>query len=418
MSQDTRKSESPSLLSQQFNPSSPALTANPYNFYSQARREEPVFFSPLLNTWIVTRYEDAMTVLKDHERFGVVVQQTRFNLLTPEVQALLDSYPIWKNPNISTSDPPDHTRLRTAIARAFSPKRISSLEPYIQTCANQLIDNVASRGQMDFVEDFAAPYPVLLIGDLLRIPEEDRLQIRLWETEMLSLLFAPPSPEEQLVPAQNTVLLLSYIQNMAEERSRAPQDDLISDLYRAGEAGEIPLTTAEVSSLLFILMVGGIDTTTKFLINCLFHLLEQRSDAWEALVHNRELIPLFIEEALRFDPPVLTIPRIAKEDVVIGGKEIHRGAVIQVLPGSANHDEARFRDSELFDPFGEQSRRHLAFGYGIHVCIGAPLVRLAGRIALEQLSQRLPSLHLIADQPFNYTPGLRGLSQLLVEWNI
>src|SRR5438270_13340567 len=168
---------------------------------------------------------------------------------------------------------------------------------------------------------------------------------------------------------------------MAEQRRTDPQDDLISDLLRAAEAGEAPLSPLEVASLLHILLLAGFETTVKFLGNCVSHLLS-RPEHWQALVANPGSIPQVVEEALRFDTPVLTTLRLAREEVIIGGKTIPQGARVQVELASANHDEAKFSDPETFHPAQEQQNRHLTFGYGVHFCIGSPLARLEGRVAL------------------------------------
>ena len=236
---------------------------------------------------------------------------------------------------------------------------------------------------------------------------------------MMTLLYAAPPADEQLPYARNGVALLDYIYELAQQRSRDPQDDLISDLSRAAEAGEVPLSPLEIAGLLHILLLAGFETTVKFIGNCMYHLLSPR-EHWEALVANPESIPQVVEEALRFDTPVLTTLRVAREEVILGGKTLPQGTRVQVVLTSANHDEEKFPDAETFCPALEQPNRHLAFGYGVHFCIGSPLARLEGRVALEQLSQRLPSLRLVPGQDIGYTPNLvlHGLKQLLVEWDL
>ena len=405
-------------LDQEFSPLSPTFIAHPYAFYAHARKTEPVFFSSFLNAWIVTCYEDVIAVLKDHQRFAIT-DQIGTGKLTPQVLGLLGASPLMRAPTLVSLDPPEHTRLRGNLTRAFSAQRIASLEPSIRAIANRLIDQMVPQGQGNFMEQFASPYPLQVIESLLNVPEADTGKIQSWSEDLMTLLLAPPPPDEQLSYAQNAVALLDYIYEMAQQRRREPQEDLISDLLRAAEAGEASLSPPEVAGLLYILLLGGFKTTGILLGNCLYRLLAQR-EHWEALGANPGSIPQVVEEVLRFDPPVLATQRIAREDVIVGGKNIPQGARVQVVTGSANHDEAKFPDAETFHPAQEQQNRHLTFGYGVHFCIGSPLARLEGRVALEQLSQRLPSLRLVPGQDVRYTPNLffHGLKQLLVEWDL
>ena len=405
-------------LGQQYCPLSPTHTANPYAFYAQARKEEPIFFSPIMNAWVVSRYEDCLIILKDHQRFAGMTVQLGYNQLTPEVQTLLRTSASGKLPTaLSSLEPPEHTRLRGSVAKAFTAQHLVSMEPQVRTYANQLIDRCTPWKQMDVVEHFTTPYPIMVIGDLLKIPEADRELLQHWTENVMTLLFASPPHKQQLACAQEMVAMFSYVRDLVEERRKEPQDDLISILVQKGGGGQTALSPVEVTGMLRFLLLAGIEEPFRFLSNCLFHLLEHRSH-WEALVQNPELIPQFVEEGLRFDGSSLGVWRIAKEDVVIKGKYIPKGARIQVLQSSANHDEAIFSHPEIFDPFREGLQRHIAFGQGIHTCLGASLVRLEVRVALEQLSQRLPSLRLVPHQRLNYSHSLvsHGIEQLLVEW--
>lgn len=414
----TALSGTTTTLGQTYFPLSSEHMANPYAFYVRARLEEPVFFSPFLNAWIVTRYEDVVAVLRDHQHFAAALRLTGLEKLTPEAVALLRTSPLQNVPALLFTDPPEHTRLRGCLTKAFSAQRMATLEPQIRVLANRLIDHFPASRQMDFMESFAWSYPILVIGRLLNVPEEDMEQINRWSRDMVTLMYAAPSPEQQLVYAQHMLELQHYICALAEDHRRRPQDDVISDLYRAVEAGQAPLTPLEVAAMLQVLLTAGFETTTKFLGNCMFHLLSDRS-RWESMMTDPGYIPPLIEEALRFDGPGLATLRIARGDVVVGGKSIQKGDRVQAVLISANHDDALFSDPETFHLSQESSPRHLTFGYGIHFCLGAPLARLESRVALEQLCQRLPSLRLVPDQEISYVPNLifRGLKQLLVEWD-
>jgi len=405
-------------LDQEFSPLSPAHIDHPYSFYAHARQTEPVFFSSFLNAWVVTRYEDVLTVLKDHQRFAGAISQTAAEKLTPQVIELLATNPLRRAPVLVNIDPPDHTRLRGQLTRAFSPQRIASLEPSIRAIANRFIDRMLAHGPGDFLQQFASPYPIRVIGSLLNFPEEDAENIQKWSEDYLTLIYAAPPADEQLPYAQSAITFLNYIYEMAMQRYQDPQDDLISDLLRAAEAGEDPLSPLETGGLLYVLLLAGFETTVNFLGNCFYHLLAQR-EHWEALKANPGSIPQVVEEALRFDSPVLTTLRRTREEVTLGGKTLPQGAKVQVVLISANHDETKFPDAETFHPTQKPEHQLLTFGYGIHFCIGAPLARLESRIALEQISQRIPSLRLVPGQDISYRPSLttHGLKQLLVEWD-
>src|SRR6185312_11033494 len=198
-------------LDQEFSPLSPTHIAHPYAFYAHARKTEPVFFSSFLNAWVVTCYEDVITVLKDHQRFAIAVDQTGAEKLTPQVLGLLGASPLMRAPTLVSLDPPDHTRLRGNLTGALSAQRIASLEPSIRAIANRLIDQMVPQGQGNFMEQFASPYPIQVIGSLLNVPEADTGKIQSWSEDMMTLLYAAPPPDEQLSYAQNAVALLDYI---------------------------------------------------------------------------------------------------------------------------------------------------------------------------------------------------------------
>jgi len=406
-------------LGQAFCPLCPSHIANPYTFYARARQEEPVFFSPFLNAWVVTRYEDVITALKDHRRFAMAMQQMGLEKFTPQVLALFSTNPLLQTPNLTVVDPPEHTRLRGCLTKALSVQRIARLEPHIRSIADQLIDHILSWGRMDFLKDVAVPYPFQVIGSLLNVPEADMEQIQHWSEDYVTLQYAAPPADQQLLYAQHVLSFMEYVQALAEERRREPQDDLISDLFQATEAGLLALSPLEVAGLLATLILAGFETMVNFLANCLYHLLAERNQ-WEVMVADPSCIPQIVEESLRFDPPGLATMRVTTEAVVLGGKSIPQGAKVQVVHASASHDEALFPDPETFQPSREQPTRHLAFGHGIHFCIGAPLARLESRVLLEQLCQRLPSLRLVPGQDVSYTPNLifHGLKQVLVEWDV
>jgi cytochrome P450 len=407
-----------SSLEMDYAPLSPTHAANPYSDYVRMRREQPVFFSSFTHSWVVSRYEDVLSILKDPQRFSMCVMQMSDDWFTPETAALLKQSPFAQVTNILSVDPPIHTRLRAPITKAISAQRIAGLESRIRQFANQLIDKFTPSTGLDFIEYFARPFPIGVISSLMNVPEKDLPKLQQWNSDRSELLTSRPSAERQLHLAQSYVAIEQYMLNLVEQRQKAPQDDIVSDLIQAMDSGQASLSIPEAAYLLYFLFGAGFETTVKFLGNALLVLLSDRSN-WQNILEHPENIPNVAEELLRFASPSLGTFRRANEDVKLGGRIIPKGAMAQVLMASADHDETIFPDAETFDPLREKANRHIAFGYGPHFCLGAPLARLETCIALEQLSQRLPSLRLVPGQEISYIPSIifHGFERLLVEWD-
>ena len=398
-------------------PYSPEHMADPYAITARARIEEPVFYSPALGAWVVTRYEDVLAVLRDHRRFGIAVLRARETRYTDETRAILAASPILAT-SLVQMDPPEHTRMRGSITQALSAQRIAGLEPRIRELCDGLIDRFEGERRADFLARFAHPFPIMVIGSLLDVPEADFAALERWSDDLVRLLGGEVPPDEQAECARGYVAVNRYVFDLAERRRQAPGHDLASALIGAVEAGEAPLSSEEVGSLLRILLVAGFETTIKLMGTCLLHLLAER-ERWLGIVENPTRIPAVVEETLRFDGPLLGTMRQTREPVELGGKAIPAGAMVWASNSSANHDEAVFSEAGRYDATRERTAGHLAFGQGVHFCIGAPLARLEMRVALERLSARLPSLRLVPGQRLEYPPNiiLRGLRELLVEWD-
>jgi cytochrome P450 len=407
-------------IGQEFQPFSAAHLSNPYAFYARARREEPVFFSPMLNMWVITRYDDVVAVLKDTQRFSS--EQLLWvggSTFTPEVQELLSTGILGKSTPIIYADPPKHPRMRAPLTRAFSARRVASMEPAIRQLATQLIERWIHSGQADFVAGFAKVYPMHVILRMLGVPEKDYEQIREWGDGFTQLLFARLTPEQQLEYARGYLAWQQHTYQLIEQRRAEPQDDLTSALLKAVEEEQANLSTVELVELVINLSFAGLETTANFLGLCLYHLLTTQRPYWEAIRENPALIPALVEEGLRFDTPGQSLLRVTTQEVELSGVTIPQGAIVLILESSANHDEQYFAHPQEFDPYRENLNRHIAFGRGIHFCIGAPLARLETQIALEVLSQRLPNARLVPDQEPGYIPNLalRGFQQLLITWD-
>ena len=376
-----------------------------------------MFFAEAFGFWVVTRYEDVFTVLKDEDAFSSVdALRSSSDELPGEVKAVLAEG--WQEmPVIIDTDPPLHARIRGLVNRAFTPRRVAELEPCIAALAAELVNGFAADGHADIIERFAWPLPLNVMGDLLGLPREDLPQIHRWSNDWLSLFQPVDSVQRQIEMARSVVALQRYFQDALEERARSPRDDLMSALLEAQAASEEPLTMVEVMGVPLDLVIAGHVTVTRAIGSALVLLLEHP----EQLHDVREipdLLPAAIEEVLRMESPAQGLFRKTTREIELGGVMLPKGARIMVHFASANRDELQFGEPDRFDVRRPDVGRHLAFGKGIHFCIGAALARLELRIALEILFDRLPGLRLSS----RLQPGreriffARGYERLPLEW--
>jgi cytochrome P450 len=386
-----------------FNPFLPEVIANPYPTYHRLRQEDPVHLSPL-GIWALSRYDDAAMLLRD-PRFGrrgfQQILESRFGR-----QGLGQS--------MLFQDPPDHTRLRTLVSKAFTPRVIEGMRGHIQQVVDGLLDKVKAAGRMDVVADLAYPLPVIVICEMVGVPAEDREKFRDWSYAIARSLDAIAVPNEELARRANEAqdALTGYFARLIEERRRAPRADLLSALIAAEEAGD-RLTTQELFATGILLFIAGHETTVNLIGNGTLALL-RHPEQMQRLRAEPGLIAGAVEELLRYDSPVQRTGRLLYEDVTIDGKTIPKGSIAVALIGAANRDPAHFPDPDRLD-ITRTDNRHLAFGWGIHFCLGAPLARLEGQIAFGTLLRRFPRLALGADEvEYRETSTLRGLRALPV----
>lgn len=388
--------------------------ANPFPFYAQLRTESPVFPVTLptkQRAWLVTRYDDVLDVLKD-ERFA----KNRRNAMSPAQLKKAPWMPSMFKPleqNMLDSDSPDHTRLRALVHKAFTARMIERMRDQIQALTNELLDGVESKGSMDVIADFALPLPLTMIGRILGIPAADNQKFHRWTQVVVSA-----GTNRNLVALIPTLIrFMGYLKRSIRERRAHPKNDLITALVQAKD-GNDQLSEDEILAMIFLLLVAGHETTVNLIGSGVLALLEH-PDQLRKLRHEPEIIKSAVEELLRFVCPVeMATERYAREDITIAGTTIPSGELVLAVIGSANRDAKYFANSDLLD-ITRMNNKHLAFGQGVHYCLGAPLARLEGQIAIGALVQRMPNLQLsVAPDQLRWRGAfvLRGLEALPVSF--
>ena len=386
-------------------PLSPAVHQDPYPQYDRLREKDPVHWSPLLVGWVLTRYEDIDNVLRDWKRFESSDEAVgRFE---PEFR------PFQEDPlPMLFANPPDHTRLRGLVAQAFTPRSIEAMRPRIREIVDELLDDMDVSEPVDIIDTFAYPLPVIVIAEMLGIPSEDRVKFREWSSSIARILEPTTTTELFYEAAASGEELRLYFKDLIAQRRLSPGEDLMSVMLAAEEDGE-SLTEEELLVAMRLLLVAGNETTTNLIANGLLALLED-PDSLNELQQNRNLISPAVDELLRFDSPVQIDRRTALEDVVIGGKTIKKGQPLLLLLGAANRDPEQFLDPDNLN-FNRSETSHIAFGRGIHHCLGAPLSRVEAMVAFEALLDRYEEIELQGKRPkFKDHAVLRGMYEMPV----
>ncbi len=378
----------------------PALKPNPYPFYQRLREEGRVLQNPLLGFWMVTGYEEVLSVLRDPENCSSA-------LFGAEVASSF-----LPAPTMLFSDPPDHERLRDVVAKAFSPRTVRSMEHRTREITEELLAPLDRAEVFDVVEGLAYPLPVIVIAEMLGVPPEDRDDFKRWSDAVVG--FSSFGEEEQGKAEVEVQELSAYFAETIERRRREPGDDLVSQLVAANTDGA--MSDEELLAACMLLLVAGNETTTNLISNSVLA-LGRYPDQRELLIGDPSLLQNAVEEVLRFDGPVQATPRSVLHPIECGGVEIPEGSMVLAMVAAADRDPAVFPDPDVFNIERPNAGRHVAFGYGIHHCIGSPLARLEGRIATEVLLRKAPNYRLLDDEtPLEYGPNyfLRGLLQLRI----
>ncbi|WP_434044076.1 MULTISPECIES: cytochrome P450 [Sorangium] len=389
---------------------------DPYPFYARARRSEPVFYSPVLDLWVVTRFEDVQRIARNTVDFSSHGALRGLELCPAAARVAAEGYPI--EGRIINDDPPVHTRLRAFVNQVLDLRRTAAHEPRIRAIAGELVDGFADDGSADLVSRFAKPMPLLVLSPILGLPLDDLPQIRRWIDDAVALVTRPMPEEEQVACARSRAAYQHHIIDIVRARRRERRNDLVSALIDVQIQGEPPLSDVEIMNLV-ISLIDAAGETTAHLLGTAVWLLLRDGEAWRSILREPAGIPAAVEEALRVEPPVNGLPRLCKRDVEVGGVRIPAGARVYLLYASANHDEERFEAPEQFCLARKAGERHMSFGSGIHHCPGAALARAQARIAIEVLRDRLPDLRLAGEGPPSFLPAflVRGLTRLDVAWD-
>ncbi|HEV7639415.1 MAG TPA: cytochrome P450 [Gaiellaceae bacterium] len=398
-----------------FDPTLPEQRENPFSVLELARREQPVFYAEKFGLWIVTRHDDVLAVLKDHRSFSSEgALKSSPGAYPPAVQAVLaEGFP--EMPYIIEVDRPVHDRIRGLITKAFTPRRVAELAPRIEEIARELVDTFAADGEGDIVERFAWPLPLRVLGELFGVPRDELEQLHHWGMDWLLVQQELPV-ERRVEHARGLVQMQRYFVELVEQRIAEPTDDLVGALVSGRNEIDPPLSVIEIAGLPLDLMVAGHVTVTRAIgstLNRLFAHPPLREHLLDPVI-----APKAIEEILRLEAPAQGLFRIAARDVEIGGVTLPRGARVMAHFASANRDDCVFAQPDDYEPERADIGKHLAFGKGIHFCIGAPLARLELGVALPLLLERLPGLRPGAEAGEREEIFFaRGFRRLPVRWD-
>jgi hypothetical protein len=395
-----------------FDPHDPAFQADPYPTYALLRERAPLArFDRRGSFYWVSRYDDVAAILRD-PRFSA--ERIPEEMMAPGVPDSFRRLGELLTRMLLVRDPPDHTRLRGLVNKAFTPRVVESLRPRAAAIVAELLDAAIPRGAMDVIRDLATPLPVVVIAELLGVAAADRERFKHWSDDVAVVLDGSIRAAGLPAAASSCAELCEYLRRTLAERRRAPRDDLLSRLLAARERDDA-LGEDELVATAVLILLAGHETTTNLIGNGVLALGE-RPEAVERLRRAPELVPAAVEEMLRFDPPVQTTSRAAREAVEISGVRIEPGIEVDLAIAAANRDPAQFRDPERFD-LAREPNRHLAFGLGAHFCLGAPLARLEAQVAFAALVRRVPGFK-VERAGLQRRPGLvlRGLEALPISF--
>lgn len=413
-----------SPLAAAFDPFAAPFHDDPYAFLAAARRDEPIFYSPEIDHWVVTRYDDVRDVFQDHATWSAANTLSAVTPMSPAVLQRLRDSNFRMNPVLTNLDPPEHVRIRKHATNAFSTKHVAAAEPWIRDLADLFINRLTSKPSeadgyrhADLVAEFAYDLPALVAFRFLGVPDERVAEIKSWTKNRVMLTWGRCDEAAQLAESDGLIAMWKFCEAHVAHTKAGNEHGFLADLVRHHLEHPESLSENEIASILFTMLVAGHETTTNVLSNAFVTLLSDRK-LWEKMVREPAVIPNAVEEMLRYRPSIISWRRVAARDTVFQGHDIPKGGRILLMIASAHHDPAHFPEPDTVDLERENARRNLAFGHGVHLCIGAGLARLELKVFLEQLVQRLPGLMIDQPQDFEYVPNLsfRGPTRVNVHW--
>jgi cytochrome P450 len=397
-----------------YNPFEPGFTDNPYPQYAAMRATDPVHLT-LLDFWVLFNYEDIARFLKD-PTLSVEDANARPTAFDQMILDAIGDRAQRGSHSMLNLDPPDHTRLRKLVTKAFTPRVVENLRPRVQVLVDEMLDKAQAQGEMDLIRDFAFPLPFAVISEMLGVPAVDGDKLRAWSGMIVRSLEPIVDTELAIKIADASDHMFDYVGDMIEKKRKDPGDDLLSALIAAEEQGDV-LTDEELQEQVLLLYVAGHETTVNLIGNGVLALLNNR-DQLEQLRADTTLMPNAVEELLRYDSPVQMSRRITLKDVEIGGKTIEKGSFCGVVLASANRDRARWgENADELNVTRADASHHLSFGGGAHYCLGASLARVEGQVAIGSLIERFPKVEQASDPVWNGRINLRGLETLTLSLN-
>jgi cytochrome P450 len=393
-------------VNESFDPLSADFLADPHTVLAALpRRDQPIFFAPSIGYYILTRYADIEQVFLDPATYSAAVAQAPLVPVVPEAQRILLAGGHRPQPSMVSLDEPEHARLRKPTARAFSMKRVSALVPVIEATTDRLLNAVGPAAEFDLVAALAFPLPANIVFSLMGVPERDYAELKHWSGYRAALGWGRPAPEDQIEIATGMAAYRGYLRELVDAKAGAPGDDLTSDLLAIHRENPERLTLEEIASILFSLSFAGHETTTGLIGNTVRRLLEVE-ERWSAIAADPGLIPAAVEESLRYDPSVPVWRRVTTRPATLAGVQLPAGAKLFLWLAAAGRDAAAFSQPDAFDLHRPDSGRHLAFGKGLHYCLGANLGKLEAQIAVTALAARYPRLRLAPDQRLAFHPNI------------
>ncbi|HUR73150.1 MAG TPA: cytochrome P450 [Sporichthya sp.] len=406
-------------VAEAFDPLSSEYLMDPYPILARARAAGPVFYSPALDHWVVTRFHDIRTIFRTPALFSATNANAPLLPPCPRAVDALAAAGFGAVPTLANVDPPAHTRVRRMANSAFTPRRIAAMEPLVREVVVRFCEERLDHGSADLVQDFAWELPVLVLFSILGTPEEDVAAVKAGSWARILFVYGHTGDDEQVAAAEGMGAFWRYAERLIADRLQTDRGDFTSDLVRACDEHGEGLSPQQAATIALNLLFAGHETTTGLLGNAFRRLLGHRQ-AWDAICRDPSLIPGAIEEVLRFDSSVIAWRRQTTAAVDIGGVAVPAGAKLLLMIGSGNRDAAVFPDPDTFDIRRPNARDHLSFGNGPHFCLGAPLARLQARVVLEEISARLPSLRLEGSDELRFAPNVsfRGPLALRAVWDV